>query len=174
MQDPSSHDLEALVRRLGPLIYRRCLKILGRAEEAADATQEVFLRITKHRHQLPPEAEQLPWAYTIATRICLNRIRDGRHELSHEDEGPLPGDALLSRSENGGAWVERRELISHLCRAHDEKTTTLAWLVHADGFSQEEAGKQVGLSRKSVGKKLAAFQEAARLELERLEGEGRA
>ena len=44
----SNRELDALVRRLGPPIHRRCLKLLGRSEEASDASQEVFLRVYRN------------------------------------------------------------------------------------------------------------------------------
>jgi RNA polymerase sigma-70 factor (ECF subfamily) len=45
---------------------------------------------------------------------------------------------------------------------HDEDTRAIAWLVLVDGHTQEEVGGLLGLSRKTVGKKLNRFLVAAR------------
>ncbi len=152
--------MEAIYRRLGPPIYRRCLKILRRADEAADAAQEVFVRILRHQDRLPPEGEQLRWAYAVATRICLNRLRDGAWETPQDPARP-DGDDLLSIAP-GAEWASDRQLAAKVLARHDETTRAIAWMVLVDGMTQEEAGELLGLSRKTVGKRLAAFVEAAR------------
>jgi DNA-directed RNA polymerase specialized sigma24 family protein len=38
-------DVEALSRRYGPMVLRRCRRLLGDEQEALDACQDVFVRI---------------------------------------------------------------------------------------------------------------------------------
>ena len=45
-------EISQLYHRLGPLIYRRCLKLLANPEHARDATQEVFVRMLDLEDQL--------------------------------------------------------------------------------------------------------------------------
>ena len=69
-------EISQLYRRLGPLIYRRCLRLLRDPDNARDATQEVFVRALKHKETLKADRECLPWLYRVATNYCLNFIRD--------------------------------------------------------------------------------------------------
>jgi RNA polymerase sigma-70 factor (ECF subfamily) len=154
-------EVEAIYRRLAPPIFRRCLKILRRPEEAADAAQEVFVRVLRHQDRLPPPGEQLRWAYAVATRICLNRLRDGAWETPGET-ATAAFDALASQPAPGFEWASDRQLVVRMLEDHDEDTKAIAWMVIVDGHTQEEAGQLLGLSRKTVGKKLNRFLALAR------------
>jgi len=149
-------ELEALFREVGSPIYRRCLKILRRPADAADATQEVFVRLLKHQDRLPPAPERLRFAYAVATRICLNRLRDSAWETPANEAGPQ-GEDLLASPQPGMEWVADRQLAARVLSSFDEETRAIAWLVLVDGHTQEEAGSLLDLSRKTVGKKLNAF-----------------
>ncbi len=50
-----------------------------------------------------------------------------------------------------------------LCRL-DEKGREIALLHHVEGWTQEEVAERTGISRKTVGKKLAQFAELLRQE----------
>src|SRR5688572_30207570 len=87
------HGLDDAYRRWGGQIYRRCLKLLGDAAAAEDATQEVFVRLMRHADHLAPEGGYLAWIYRVATNYCLNALRDGaRLEVRHPDALPDAGD----------------------------------------------------------------------------------
>ena len=74
--------------RYGPVIYRRCLKLLRDSERARDATQEVFLKLTRDMRQLEERDTVLPWIYRTATHHCLNVIRDSSRRGRKEAEFP--------------------------------------------------------------------------------------
>ena len=40
-------DVEAAYRRYGPMVRRRCQRLLGEPEAARDATQDVFVRLVR-------------------------------------------------------------------------------------------------------------------------------
>src|SRR6267378_1378915 len=68
--------LTPLYRTYGPIIYARCMKLLGDRATAEDATQETFMRVHRHLDKAPDSTEALAWIYRIATNYCLNEIRD--------------------------------------------------------------------------------------------------
>lgn len=155
---PSPAELEAICRRLGPPILRRCLGILRRDAEAEDAMQEVFVRLLTHADRIPPPVDQLRWCYTIATRVCLNRLRDG----AARREAPTPAVEEQAAPPAGPEWVASRQLTARVLSQVDEDDAAVAWLVLVDGHTQEEAGALLALSRKTIGKRLARFLDAAR------------
>ncbi|HEY8923075.1 MAG TPA: sigma-70 family RNA polymerase sigma factor, partial [Polyangia bacterium] len=72
-------------------VHARCKRLLRSDAAADDATQETFVRVLRHAHHLPPDAEALPWLFRIATNYCLNELRHLRIAACAEemDDEPL-------------------------------------------------------------------------------------
>lgn len=151
-------EVSQAYRRLGPMIYRRCLRLLCNPESARDATQEVFVRALRHAHKLPPDRECLPWLYRVATNHCLNRIRDGRR-LEFRRPEDLPASLRGPGTER---WLSARQRLVALLDRVDATTARIAVYAHLDGMTQEEIAEVTGLSRRTVGKKLKRIAASAR------------
>lgn len=68
-----------LVRRHEKPVFRFCLRALGgQREAAADATQEVFLRVVKNADRWEEKAKFTTWLYTIAKNFCIDDSRKAR------------------------------------------------------------------------------------------------
>ena len=65
-------DVEDLSRRYGPMMLRRCRRLLTDENEALDACQDVFVRLLRNRGRLDLACPS-SLLYRIATNICLNR-----------------------------------------------------------------------------------------------------
>jgi RNA polymerase sigma-70 factor, ECF subfamily len=149
--------VSALYRRYGPVIYARCRRLLADEAAAEDATQETFLRVHRHLDAAPDAREALAWIYRIATNYCLNEIRDRRLR-------PLPVDQLPDVAPAGSPPEEmlaNRELAARLVWHAPEKLRVVAWLHHVDGLDQGEVAHLLGISRRTVVNRLAAFTENA-------------
>ena len=70
MEDPRSQAAR-LSRELGPVVYRRCLRLLGDRAAAEDATQEVFVKLLRDMDRLKDRETVLPWVYRVAMNHCL-------------------------------------------------------------------------------------------------------
>ena len=79
--------VEALYRRYGPMVLRRCRSLLRDEEDALDVMQDVFVNVARNAERLRGEYPS-SLLYRIATNLSLNRIRDRRHEPAR------PGDVL--------------------------------------------------------------------------------
>src|SRR5262245_28364209 len=161
------NELDDAYRRWGGQIYRRCLKLLGDAAAAEDATQEVFVRLMRHAGRLSPEGGYLAWIYRVATNHCLNVLRDGARLEVREP-------AAFNDADQGSvvAQLGARELSARLLRRFDEETRTIAVLSLVDGAGRDEVAEVMGLSRKTVGKKLARFVASAQRFLKAAEAVG--
>ncbi len=151
-------EISKLYHRLGPLIYRRCLRLLADPEQARDATQEVFVRMLRNAGKLVMDRECLPWLYRVSTNYCLNVIRDGRRLEFH-----APAE-LGARAKDPGieARLAARQQVLAICGMVDEKTRQIAVMSYLDGMTQEEISGVLGLSRRTVGKKLLLLGRKAR------------
>jgi RNA polymerase sigma factor (sigma-70 family) len=109
--DRLSEQFEANRPRLRALAYR----MLGSYEEAEDAVQETWLRADPASST---EVENLgAWLTTIATRICLDKLRARRSrredpastqppdERSHADDAPGPEQEALMAESLGSALL---------------------------------------------------------------------
>jgi RNA polymerase sigma-70 factor (ECF subfamily) len=146
----------ALYDEYGPFVFRRCLKLLRDPADAQDAAQEVFVRAMSHLDGLR-FGSPLPWLYEIATRHCLNRLRDETRRSTARATSlprPLPPDPASAHAD--------RDLAAWIVQQFDETTALIALLHVVDGMTQEEVARAVRLSRRTVGVKLRVFLEEAR------------
>jgi RNA polymerase sigma-70 factor (ECF subfamily) len=152
----SDDRLTTLYRQYGPFIYARCVRLLGDRAAAEDATQETFLRVQRHLNKAPDPQDALGWVYRIATNYCLNEIRDRRRRLQVEPEVPtILGDDLE-------AALANRDVVMRIVQRSPERLRTPAWMHHVDGLDQGEIARVLGISRRTVGNRLADFAENAR------------
>ena len=151
-------DAGELFERYSSVVYRRCLSLLRNEDDAAEAVQEVFATAVAGLGRFRLRAAPLTWLYAIATRHCLQQLRNrSAHALKHAlfvDEGAHEPDLA------GVADLER--LLKTL------SVEELALLVHAwrDGLTQEEIAEVTRRSRKTVGKQLQRLSERLHLALE--------
>ena len=149
-------DTEALFRKYGPMVLRRCLQLLGDTERAADAVQEVFVKLLENKSSLKAQyPSSLLW--TMATNHCLNKIRDYKRRGDDAD-----GDSLLERIACSGDMGERHGARSVLRKLFDnspQSSRTIAVLHLVDGMTLEETAREVKMSVSGVRKRLAALRE---------------
>jgi RNA polymerase sigma-70 factor (ECF subfamily) len=87
---------EALFRKYQAYVYNVCYGILGNADDAADVTQETFLRAHRRMGQFRGEATLSTWLYRVAVNLSITHLR--RHTRSRAqslDELTAEGGALM-------------------------------------------------------------------------------
>jgi RNA polymerase sigma factor (sigma-70 family) len=143
-------DVGALSRRYGPMVLRRCRRLLQDDDDALDACQEVFLRVVERRTRLTVEYPS-SLLYRMATNVCLNRLRDRarRPEDSHHDELDT-----IARVEEPGAGSHARLLLDWLFARHPASTRTIAVLHYVDGLTLEQVSIECGMSVTGIRKRL--------------------
>ena len=166
-------DVESLYRSHGPMVLRRCRRLLRDEGKALDAMHDVFVEILRRRDTLDDRAPAALLLRT-ATNVCLNRLRTERRHP--EDRG----DALLLAIAGSGAGAEERSLarraLDRLFASTPESTALMAVLHYVDNLTLEEVAAEVGLSVSGVRKRLRTLKErlplAAEAPLERGEAHG--
>jgi RNA polymerase sigma-70 factor (ECF subfamily) len=148
-----------LYREFGPVVYRRCVRLLGDRESARDATQEVFVKLLREERLLGDGEDVLPWIYRVTTHHCLNLRRDGFHRRWAGDgvnAGPL--DVVA----DAAAPYPERRLAQQVLARFDPTTQAVAVGVLVDGMEREEVAGALGISRRTVHRKLSRFLADAR------------
>jgi RNA polymerase sigma factor (sigma-70 family) len=69
---------EALVERYHRPIYHFAYRLLGRAEDAEDATQDVFIQVYGALPRARLDVPLRPWLYRIARNRCLDLLKRKR------------------------------------------------------------------------------------------------
>jgi len=143
-------DVEALYRRYGPMVLRRCRSILGDEDAAQDAMQDVFVLLLRKKSQL---VGQYPSSllYRMATNRCLNVVRAAKRRRDTPDE-----DAL-GRSQAPGSLeeeVDGRDLVARLFDGERESTRRMVTLHHRDGMTLRDTAAAVGMSESGVRKRM--------------------
>lgn len=141
-------NVEMLYQKYGPMVLRRCRRLLRDEERALDAMQDVFVRVLQRQDSLKATYPS-SLLYRIATNVCLNRIRDERLDM--------PGDEVLihiAGMEDPEPQLDARSILDRLFAKEKESTRTIAVLHFVDGFTLEEVAKEVGMSVSGVRKRL--------------------
>jgi RNA polymerase sigma-70 factor (ECF subfamily) len=159
VEDPRS-QVTRLYRELGPVVYRRCLRLLGDRAAAEDATQEVFVKLLRDMDRLNDRETVLPWVYRVAMNHCLNVRRDARRR---GQDGLAEDLEVVPDARAGGpdAYPDR-QLAQAVLSRFDEETQAVAVGVLVDGMEHEEIAAVLGISRRTVSRKLGRFLENAR------------
>jgi RNA polymerase sigma-70 factor (ECF subfamily) len=146
-----------LYRLHGPAVFRRCLRLLRDPDSARDATQEVFVKLVREMDRLSDRETVLPWIYRVATNHCLNVRRDA---CRRGEEELQPDLAVSERS--GAASYPDRALARQVLARFDVATQAVAIGVLVDGMEQVELAHSLGISRRTVARRLERFLEGAR------------
>jgi len=152
-EDTLALNVESLYRKYGPMVLRRCRRLLGDEERALDAMQDTFVRVLRHSERLNDRAPS-SLLYCIATNVCLNILRsDRRHPKVSGDEILLS----VASVEDVEETAVTRHVLDGIFRREQSSTRTMAVLHYVDKMTLEEVASHVGLSISGVRKRLAAL-----------------
>ena len=114
--EPDAFNL--LVRRWERQIYGLTLRMLGRDEEAKDATQETFLSAYRNLSKFRGEAKFSSWIYRIALNICNTRLRSrSKITVSLDEQRELTGLEIAAEGADLGSGIQQEQITRHVRRA---------------------------------------------------------
>ena len=158
---------EDLVRAQQHRVYGLALRMLGNPAEAQDVAQEVFIRAHRGLPEFRGDARLSTWLYTIASRLCLNRLAGSERRLTRHGEETLR--QLADARPGPDEAMERGELEEALHRAIaelPEERRVVVVLRDVEGLAYEEIADVLALPVGTVRSRL----HRARLDLkEKLE-----
>ena len=146
------------------MVYQLGLHLLGDPQEAADLSQEVFLRIFRTLSQFRGQSTLRTWIYRIVVNQASNRQRWWRRrrksqqvpleehtaahgELPESRSYAMPDQVLQQRETAGRVW----EALNHL--PFDQRAVIV--LREIDGLSYEEIATSLGVAVGTVKSRLA-------------------
>jgi RNA polymerase sigma-70 factor (ECF subfamily) len=106
-------DFKTLVREHRDRVYGLALYSLHNREDAEDITQEVLIRLWKHRRKVDPEGVR-PWLLKVTRNACCDTVRKRRVQiarLGHADTEAaetMPASSPTPHAEAESADFQRR------------------------------------------------------------------
>lgn len=146
-----------IASRYGKRLRRFLSQRLGNVSDAPDLAQEVFLRLLRVEHH---ETIRSPEAYlfTVASHVLhQHTLRQSMTPVS-VDISELFSELQLTSTDDPSASVDveqRLDQLQHSLKALPPKVSTTLMLHRFAGFSIEEIGRQLGVSRPTAKKYLA-------------------
>jgi RNA polymerase sigma factor (sigma-70 family) len=156
-------DVESFYRRYGPMVLRRCHKLLRSEAQAQDAMQDVFVSVLNHEETLEDTAPA-GLLMRIATNVCLNRLRTTRRRPEDGDDDLILRIAAAGQ-DSEGQLMARRMLERLFQGPLAASSQTIAVMHLVDGMTLEEVAAEAGMSVSGVRKRLRGLR-ARLVELE--------
>lgn len=143
-------EWEHLLAEHGPGMYRTACRILGRADEAEDCVQDVFLEVIGRPggHDANHWPAVLRWMVTVRS---LDRLRRRR---TRREVGPYGLDDVSSRRPDAADRLSAKEIVAWLQSAITElpsrRSQVFALRYFAD-MSYDQIARAVGIEVNAVG-----------------------
>jgi RNA polymerase sigma factor (sigma-70 family) len=150
-------DIESFYIRYGPMVLRRCRRMLKNEQSAHDAMHEVFLKILSNQNRLTGEYPSA-LLYRIATNTCLNRIRNERKHSLNEYLDILHNTSFFENQEENST----RNLLTYILEKEKESTRQIAVLYFVNGMTIKEIAETMNISISGVHKHLAKLRRKIR------------
>jgi RNA polymerase sigma-70 factor (ECF subfamily) len=150
-------SFEDCYRQVFPLVLAKCRRMLRGDADAMDVTQEVFVRLWKHRELVQDRAALTAWLYRASTRLVIDRARHdklSRESLQHLSfvlEDPTSVDSEARFASRG----QLRSVLSE-CPAAELEVAILSRL---DRLTHPEISEVVGVAERTVRRLLGRFDE---------------
>ena len=139
---------ETLMRQHERLVLMTALRLLGKMEDAQDASQEVFLRLYRNLGKVQASDNLPGWLYRVTVNVCLDVRRRRPDETSVEEAAEL-----VSRGADPQQTATRREELRALelsLRLLSYKERAAVVLRDLEGLSTEEVARILGASQATV------------------------
>ena len=141
--------LEELIRLHEHRIAALCRVRLRHPADVDDAVQETFIRVLDRIHQLRDPEAFGPWLRTIATRVCVDLIRERSRRQTSELDDQQTVDGALRPDEAMEVADEQRRVHAAL-GALGERDRQALWLRHGVEAPISQIAAELGVTEGSA------------------------
>lgn len=162
---------EQLVLTYQTQVYNLALRMTGNPEDAADMTQEAFLRAWRALDKFQNDAAFSTWLYRLTSNACIDFLRnakrrqtvpltvtaDEEYTLDLPDPGKTPEETLISK--------EEQAMLSQALALLEPEQRQLLTLRVINELSYTQIAEVLGIREGTVKSRLARARENLRKKL---------
>ena len=152
---------EALVTRYEKQVYHQALRLLANPEDAADVTQEVFLKVWRSLPAFQGDSSFATWLYRLTDNAAIDLLRrekKRRGDASLDDEEYQWDSTLADPDSSPEKKLERQELrrsVAEGLKKLSEEHRRVLVLREINGLSYEEIADILDLTAGTVKSRIA-------------------
>ncbi len=158
-----------VVRQYQRMVFSLALKMLCNEEEAKDTVQDTFVRVWQNIGEYDTAKSFVTWIYTIATRLCLDRIKSKKHTaVMPEDVDAFARFAADNDSQvnlENSEWVA---IVRLLASRLSDKQKTVFTLCQLEGLDTDEVQRITGFDATQIKSNLYVARQTIRKQLTEL------
>jgi RNA polymerase sigma-70 factor (ECF subfamily) len=149
-------DFEKLYTEYADWVYRKCLWYVRSQQDAQDLTHTIFIDIKDKSSSFRGECSEFTWLYRVTMNHCFSWLRRAYRERERTE--PFD-ETLFSAPSRYASSSDQKMDISKIMRHADKKTAQILYLTAMEGLTQEEVAQIIGMTKRALNKRLAAFRE---------------
>jgi RNA polymerase sigma-70 factor (ECF subfamily) len=151
------------------MLFSLALKMLADEEEAKDVVQDTFVRAWLAIRNYNPQQPFTSWLYTIASHLCLNRLKAVKNVAIQPDNlsvlRQFASDDDNQRILENSEWIA---IVRTLADGLSEKQRLVFTLCQLEGLSSEEAEQITGMDARQIKSNLYVARQTIRKRLKDL------
>lgn len=145
-------QLEAIVRELGPAVFRLAKSVVRDDSLADDVTQETFIKVWKHLDDFRGESSLRSWVLRIAHNQAVSSLRKIKDSATDPSRLPDRSEEIsTSRVVEGRLAVDD---LSDVLDGFDDLTREIVVLREIEGMSYDEIADALGVPIPTVKTRL--------------------
>ncbi|MDA2934869.1 sigma-70 family RNA polymerase sigma factor [Acidobacteria bacterium AH-259-D05] len=144
--------LEPIYREHRELVFRICYRMAGDQAQAADWTQEIFIRVFERIGSYKGKANFSTWLYRVAMNYCLDQLKKSSRKAV-----PLESIQQRASTENPSENLLRKEkssVIWQVLESLDPKLRAVLVLKDMEELSYAEISRKLDIPEGTVGSRL--------------------
>ena len=131
-------------------VFNAAFRILGNRDDAADATQTVFLKVFEHIADYDQKYKFFSWVYRIAVNESLNQVKKRRSQESLDDGQASPWQGPAEEFDSKRLCERVQDALMLL----DNDYRNVVVLKHISGFSYQQISEILQVPEKTVKSRL--------------------
>ena len=131
-------------------VFNAAFRILGNTDDAADATQTVFLKVFEHIADYDQKFKFFSWVYRIAVNESLNQVKKRRSQECLDDGQASPWQGPAEELDSNRLCERVQDALMLL----DNDYRNVVVLKHISGFSYQQISEILQLPEKTVKSRL--------------------